>query len=193
MNDWLSDFLRSTPFDRYEVMHILDISDLDYTKAIHSGYLGIGVLNFDDPFTRNSGHSVWDMSLFDSALRLKINPYEDYLAIQEIEEALDDLASELETKPDMPGSTSPTRILIYDSLSGNFVRHPIKKIDSEGDIHAALLPVLASLISRALQVATSHSKRHACTSPSSSGHQLSLFPELRMVAADYNRNFRGSC
>jgi hypothetical protein len=69
---------------------------LEYERAVEAGLLKKGATDLEDPFSRHSGHSIWDMSLLASAIHLEVDPYRDRHWLEQITETLDDLAIEID-------------------------------------------------------------------------------------------------
>ena len=159
--EWVPAFLRHTPFSEGEVRALLRISRLEYERAVEAGLLKKGVTDLEDPFSRHSGHSIWDMSLLASAIHLQVDPYRDRRWLEQINETLDDLAIEIDQGAfelpfafsEMSGERAPSESDLWSLL----LRPKVVSIDTK-EQDQSLFTVLSSLISvliaRSLQIAT---------------------------------------
>jgi hypothetical protein len=156
---------------------------LEYERAVEAGLLKKGVTDLEDPFSRHSGHSIWDMSLLASAIHLQVDPYRDRHWLEQITETLDDLAIEIDQGAfelpfafsELSGERAPSEPELWSLL----LRPKVVSIDTEGQ-DQSLFTVLSSLISvliaRSLQIATIEPMNRCSDGTPALKVQLDLFP-----------------
>jgi len=161
---------------------------LEYERAVEAGLLKKGAIDLEDPCSRHSGHSIWDMSLLASAIHLQVDPYRDRHWLEQITETLDDLAIEIDQGAfelpfafsEMSGERAPSESDIWSLL----LRPKVVSIDTEGQ-DQSLFTVLSSLISvliaRSLQIAAIDPMNRCSDGTPVLKVQLDLFPPETQV------------